>query len=80
MDTSSSEGWREQALRQMERSEQAEQAEQRELAQSPVVGQLGVMLLKVAILVPVSVALVIFLGYGWLFAVALVGWYLFWPR
>ncbi len=77
MTTSSSEDWREQALRQMELSQQTEQ---RELAHSPATGQLGVLLLKVAILVPVSVALVVFMGYGWLFAGALVGWYLFWPR
>jgi len=35
---------------------------------------------KIVFLVVLSLFLVLFLGFGWLFAVVLVGWYLFWGK
>ncbi|OHB67872.1 MAG: hypothetical protein A2V70_03295 [Planctomycetes bacterium RBG_13_63_9] len=40
----------------------------------------AVVVVKLTALVLLSLGLVCFLGYGWLFASVLVGWYLFWPR
>jgi len=74
MSTAPQEDWRAQALQQMEL------AEQEELASSVATGSMKIVAAKIVFLVVLSLFLVLFLGFGWLFAVVLVGWYLFWPR
>lgn len=55
-------------------------------AEQPVVeperqdGWLGLLLLKISLLVVMSVALVLFAGWGFLAAPAFAAWYFFWPR
>lgn len=48
--------------------------------EEPSGADLGLVFAKLGFLVVLSAALVYFLGFGTLFAVGLVGWYLFWPR
>jgi hypothetical protein len=43
-------------------------------------GAVGIIIAKIALLVVLSVGMVIFLGYGWLFSVVLIGWFLFATR
>ena len=43
-------------------------------------GWLGLVALKLVGLVVLSVPLVYIGGFGWLLAVGLVAWFLFWPR
>ena len=70
MSTSTSDDWRAAALRELEEAD-ARSVEAPGTAHIlPVIG-------KLALLVVLSLALVFFLGFGAMFAVGLVGWYLF---
>jgi len=40
-------------------------------------GSLGIVLIKCGILLLLSILMVIFLGYGWLFSIFFIGWLLF---
>ena len=70
MSTISSEDWRAEALRQLE-------AADTEPLEAPKTADIFPTLGKLALLVVLSFGLVFFLGFGSLFAVGLVGWYLF---
>ena len=74
MSTTPQEDWRKQALRQMEHTDQP--IPERKCED----GWLGTVALKMVLLIVLSVPLVWIGGFGWLFAIALVAWYLFWPR
>ena len=41
---------------------------------------LGTVFVKIALVIALAVPLVWLGGFGWLFAIGLVTWYLFWPR
>ena len=73
MSTTSENDWREQALKNME------QAEMEQLTPPRTGTSLTMVFAKLALLMVLAVPLV-FLGYSFLFALVLVGWYLFWPR
>lgn len=74
MSTTPQDDWRAQALRNMELAD--EQAPQHKRQDN----WLALVAAKLGILAVTSVVLVYFFGFGLLFAPALVGWYLFWPR
>ena len=71
MSTANHEDWRRQALANMEAAGEAER-------EAPSGADLGVNLAKIGLLVVLSLVLVYALGFGAMFAVGLVGWYLFW--
>lgn len=73
MSTSSSDDWRAAALRQLEEADTVP-------LEAPKTADIGPVLGKIALLIVLSLGLVFFLGFGTLFAVGLVGWYLFWVR
>ena len=70
MSTSTSDDWRAAALRELE------EADARSV-EAPGTADIAPVLGKLALLVVLSLALVFFLGFGAMFAVGLVGWYLF---
>ncbi len=75
MSTSSSQDdWRTQALRNMEQADQPLPSHKRQDNWAATV------MLKFGLLILLTIPLVWFGGFGVLFAVALVAWYLFWPR
>ncbi|MBN1909190.1 MAG: hypothetical protein JW818_05575 [Pirellulales bacterium] len=84
MSTSSSQpdDWRAQALRAMEGVEQSinPTAEEKQLSKRQEQNWLALMIVKIALVAVLSVGLVWFGGFGWIFAVVLVAWFLFWPR
>ena len=71
--TSSESGWREEALRSMELADAEPSPD--ELGDPSK--SLATVLIKLGILVLLAVPMVVWLGYSWLFALALVGWLLF---
>ncbi|MEE9603373.1 MAG: hypothetical protein V3V75_08720 [Thermoguttaceae bacterium] len=73
MSTAPENDWRAQALRNME------QAEPEQLTPPKTGTSLTMVFAKLALLMVLAVPLVC-LGYSFLFALILVGWYLFWPR
>jgi hypothetical protein len=73
MSTASENDWRAQALKNME------QAELERVAPPQTGTSLKMVFAKLALLIVLAIPL-LFLGYSFIFAVALVGWYLFWPR
>ena len=73
MSSTSENHWRAQALQNMEQHEQEQLA-------PPVTGtSLGIVFAKIGLMIVLSIPL-IFVGWGFLPALAVVGWYLFWPR
>ena len=70
MSTSTSDDWRAAALRELEEADTRSVEAPGTAYILPVIG-------KLALLVVLSLALVFFLGFGAMFAVGLVGWYLF---
>ncbi len=75
MSTSSSQDdWRAQALQNMEQADQPATPHERQDNWAATV------MLKFGLLILLTIPLVWFGGFGFLFAVALVAWYLFWPR
>jgi hypothetical protein len=73
MSTTSENDWRAQALKNIE------QAEMEQLTPPRTGTSLKMVFAKLALLLVLTLPIV-FVGYSFLFAVALVGWYLFWPR
>ena len=74
MSTTSENDWRAQALQNME------QADQEQIAPPHVTGHsLGMVFVKLGLMIICSLPLM-FVGWSFLPAVALAGWYLFWPR
>jgi nitrate reductase NapE component len=83
MSTSSQhDDWRAEAMRSMEALEQSinPTAEEKLLSKRQEQNWLALMLVKLALVGLLSVGLVWFGGFGWIFAIVLVAWFLFWPR
>lgn len=74
MSTPPREDWRAQAVRNMELAEEPVPQPSRQG------GPLGLVLLKIALLIAMSVGLVWFAGWGFLAAPVFAAWYFFWPR
>lgn len=74
MNTSAPEDWRTEALRRMEEPEPLPPAAPQRTF-SP-----GLLAAKIVLLILFAAALFLFGGFGWLIALAIAGWYFFWPR
>ncbi|MBN2022041.1 MAG: hypothetical protein JW809_04545 [Pirellulales bacterium] len=78
MSASSQEDWGGRALGAVETANTREAL--RELTRRQERHWLGAILVRFALLIFLSVGLIWFGGFSWLFAVLLVAWFLFWPR